>query len=409
MTPISIKEDLDKKIYGQHKAKEVLSFAFYLHLLRIKNNTTENKIALPKSNVLIAGSTGSGKRLTLQTLAQTFKLPMLKIDCNIFLSGQSMFEVMDAYLRFLILQNGIEKAQGAVIVFEDFDRVVARTHGQAHNNIDLQEDFLAFLEQDEKLIQLEQDKQPIAFNLQNIMYAFAGKFTGIESLIYMRNRVENDQDDIIKKKEERMQLVEKFKALRIADISDNYKPNEGIGFRKIAKEGTSDELRGSIDKLYNELKEDELEGLVEAAFQKEIITEMNEDLQGNTDIITNVQAADLINYGVLAELMGRIGFVAPFHKLTQADIIQILKRPVNNIINQYKSYFKVHNNSLEIKPDVLAMIAKEVEARSVGTRSINTILLQLLSEYLYQAPTVENKKFVVNAKYYEAMMGSKEI
>jgi ATP-dependent protease Clp ATPase subunit len=407
MTPQSIRQELDAEIFGQDKAKEVLSFAFYLHLLR-KQNASENRPkALPKSNVLILGNTGSGKRLMINVFTKNHEVPSMKIDSNVFLSGQNFNEIADAYLRFLIAQHGIDKAKSAIIVFEDFDKICIKVNG--NNNLELQDEFLALIEQEDRLIQVEQDKPPILFPINNLMFIFSGKFSGIDSLIYMRKRIDNKQDEIIKKKEERLALIEKFRNITATEISDNGKPIESIGFKNASTKIADDEkkvaeIKNAVNKLYNDLKEDELEQLVESAFQKELLQDMKTDLEEDSKIIEQVAYEDLLNYGVTPELVSRIGFIAPFESLSEKEIVQILTRTSGNIINQYKQYFAMHGNTLELKEQVITMLAKEVEKRGVGTRSINTILINLLDAFLYDSPHNKGKTYIVDEAYFKQRM-----
>jgi ATP-dependent protease Clp ATPase subunit len=410
MTPQSIKAELDNEIFGQEKAKDVLSFAFYLHLLRNQNIADSKPNNLPKSNVLILGSTGSGKRLMVNIFSKNHDLPCLKIDSNLFLSGQNFNDLLDAYLRYLIMQFGVDKAKSAILVFEDFDKIVMRQNG--NNNMELQDDFLGLIELEDKLLHLEQDKPPILFPLHQLMFIFSGKFSGMESLIYMRSRMDNKQDAIIQKKTERLALIEKFRALRTYEIANNNKQSESIGFKNksaIAVKTETEEavIKGAVEKLYNDLKEDELEQMVETAFQKELLLEMQDDLQ-DTSVIKQVHYEDLLNYGMQPELISRIGFIAPFERLTKDEIIQILRRPSGNVMEQYKQYFTLHGNKLEINDATIVLIAKEVEKRNVGTRSINTIMLQLLEEYLYKSPNTKNETFIVDEKYFNKVINNQD-
>jgi ATP-dependent protease Clp ATPase subunit len=164
------------------------------------------------------------------------------------------------------------------------------------------------------------------------------------------------------------------------------------------------EIKNAVNKLYNDLKEDELEQLVESAFQKELLQDMKTDLEEDSKIIEQVAYEDLLNYGVTPELVSRIGFIAPFESLSEKEIVQILTRTSGNIINQYKQYFAMHGNTLELKEQVITMLAKEVEKRGVGTRSINTILINLLDAFLYDSPHNKGKTYIVDEAYFKQRM-----
>jgi ATP-dependent protease Clp ATPase subunit len=160
-------------------------------------------------------------------------------------------------------------------------------------------------------------------------------------------------------------------------------------------------VKQAIENMYHDLKGNDLEAMVQQSFQNELIEAMNEDLGDQAEIIAKVGYQDFVNYGVIAELVGRIGFIAAFKKLGEDEILKILKRPTNNIIDLYKNYFHLHQDSLEIKEEVYPLIAEEVAKRQIGTRSINTILVQLIQDLLFIAPDKKKDQFVIDAKYFQ--------
>jgi hypothetical protein len=231
------------------------------------------------------------------------------------------------------------------------------------------------------------------------MFVFSGRFNGIEPLIYMRHRVSNAQDEIIKRRDERLELIKKYKTQ--LDLEKVEVKNKSIGFyTPDPKDEKPSDIKQEIENMYNDLKGNDLEAMVQQSFQNELIEAMNEDLEDQSAIIEKVGYQDFVNYGVIAELVGRIGFIAAFNKLGEDEIIKILKRPTNNIIDLYKNYFHLHQDSLEIKEEVYPLIAEEVAKRQIGTRSINTILVQLFQDLLFIAPDKKKDKFVIDAQYF---------
>ncbi len=407
MTPQLIKQELDKVVFGQEKAKKTMSLAFYLHLVRNGLLEPNHKtIPLPKPNVLMIGNAGTGKTLMLHTLCNKFQTPILNLDANIFATSNNIGEVLDAYIKYLITQFGFEKATQAVVCIENFDAICNRQQTPAQLSLNIQQDFLQMLEQQERMITIEQGKEPIMFPLNNLMFIFSGRFLGLESLIFVRSKIDDKNYDAMLKKQERLTLINKYKNLQKAN------PNLGIAVSPIGFIKGNDNIKNEeiaiqaqIQDLYNSLKEDELEQMVEQAFQKEVLEAVNKNLQQGINVLNEATYKDFINYGALPELIGRIGFIAALNDLTKEDIISILTRKDNNLIDQYLNYFKLHKDTLEIKKEVYDLIAQEAIERRIGTRSINAIIVQLLNAVLYDAPNDVTEKFVVDEAFFKRVVG----
>jgi ATP-dependent protease Clp ATPase subunit len=412
ITPNSINEFLDINIFGQEEAKKTMSLAFYMHLMR--NGLLENKIKnnyLHKPNVLMLGNPGSGKTLMIHNLCSKFQLPNIKIDGGIFLTTPNIGEMLDAYLRYLVLQFGAEKASTAVICIDGFDELCNRQQIQPNISVSIQQDLLQMIEQKERMLVIEQGKEPIMFPLDNLMFIFSGRFPGIESLIFMRAKITDTNDEIVKRKEERLALVGQFKLLKKEDPKAD-KLVERIGFKTQGDGRTDSEmalLTRKIQSMYDELKENELEQLVEQAYQKEMLHAMNEHLVSDKTLLQQVGFHDLINYGVLPEFAARFSLIATLDKLDAEDIIAIIKKTENNIIEQFKTYFDLHDDKIDFKEEVYKLIAYEVVERGVGTRSIHSIFIQLLQGVLYDSPNDKKEKFVIDANYFAKHINSKII
>ncbi len=405
MLPVDIKNVLDANIFGQAQAKEAISTAFYIHLLRngIVKKEQEEKL-LPKTNVILIGNAGTGKSLLLSTLCDNFKLPYVKIDASTLLTTNNMGEMLDAYLRYLVMQFGIDKASTSLICIDGFDQISNRQIMQSGQGMSIQQDLLQMIEQPQRMLVLEKGKEPVLFPLEKLMFVFSGRFIGLESLVYVRTQVADTSNEALKLKEERLKLIEKYRETRKAK-TEKFSKVAAIGFGK-NESGQQTIIEPKIDvtqqvqSLYEELKDDDLEQMINQAYQKDLMENMHKDFGDGAYFLKDVNYTDLINYGVLPELVGRVGFIIPLEQLNKEDIIGILKRKEGNVIDMYTNYFKIHNDVLHIQDEVYDLLAQEVLNRAIGTRSINAIITQLLQTVLYSSPNLDAEHFTIDAAFF---------
>jgi ATP-dependent Clp protease ATP-binding subunit ClpX len=127
----------------------------------------------------------------------------------------------------------------------------------------------------------------------------------------------------------------------------------------------------------------------------------NADKDNNKQsILHQVTFDDVIKFGIIPELAGRIGFIGVLDKLTKNDLISIMKSAKGNILNQYNNFFLYHFDKLVIKEEVYELIAEEVVKRNIGARALNGVIIELLQDMLFKAPNEFEEVFTVDKDYF---------
>ena len=125
-----------------------------------------------------------------------------------------------------------------------------------------------------------------------------------------------------------------------------------------------------------------------------------EELKEEDNILQKVRYTDIMRFGIIPELTGRLGFIAVLEKLSEDEIVQIMKGAAGGIIEQYHNYFMHHFDRLVIRDDVYVLMAGEVIRRNIGARAISGIIIELLQDLLYDAPNEFEEEFVIDREFF---------
>lgn len=330
-TPSKIKEFLDQYVIGQDYAKKVLSVSVYNHYKRLNCKKDNNEVDISKSNVILIGSTGSGKTLLAQTLAKILDVPFAIADATTLTeAGYVGEDVENIILKLVQAANyDIDKAERGIVYIDEIDKITRKTDGPSItrdvSGEGVQQALLKIIEGTIANVppqggRKHPQQEFLHVNTANILFICGGAFAGLEKIVSSRGK------------------------------------NTSIGFGA---------------------------------------TIASKEERGIGEILKDVQPEDLLKFGLIPEFIGRLPIIATLNDLDENALIKVLTEPKNALLKQYTSLFDMENVKLTINDEALKAIAKKAIERKTGARGLRAIMEDILLELMYDIPDMEDVSEVI--------------